>query len=228
MVDKKTALSLLFDRPKEPIFKEKGDQRVIFDVPKSFIAERFQGVTTVLQNRFGDDSSPHVNVMQRPNVDVSQFTTGLARDAPFSLWVPRHSKIAGKLIEFFMNQRTVDDLLSAAAYVRDRINPQLFNYALSVVTLHRKDTKGIKIPTFVETFPDKFMDSRMSRQAREVASVIPQNSRSPLVIPTDYTASNLDPEHKLWYFREDVGINLHHWHCHLRLYYIQVSSQWAH
>jgi tyrosinase len=215
MVDKKTALSLMFDRPKEPIFKEKGEQGVIFDVPKSFIAERFQGVSNVIENRFGDDSSPHVTVMQRGNVDVTQFTNGLPRDAPFSLWVPRHSKIAGKLIELFMAQKTVDDLISTAAYVRDRINPQLFNYALSVVTLHRKDTKGIKIPTFVETFPDKFIDSRISRQARETASIVPQGSRTPLIVPTDYTASDLDPEHKLWYFREDVGINLHHWHWHL-------------
>lgn len=212
MVDKKTAISLLFDRPKEPIFKEKGDDNVIFDVPKSFIAERFQSVATVVQNRFGDDSSPRVSVAQGAKIDVTPFTDGLPRDARFSLWVPRHSSIAGKLIELFMSQRTIDDLLSVAAYVRDRINPQLFNYALSVTTLHRKDTKGLKIPTFVETFPDKFMDSKILRKAREDVTIVPQGSRTPITIPTDYTASDLDPEHRLWYFREDVGINLHHWH----------------
>jgi tyrosinase len=212
MVDNKTALSLLFDRPKEPMFKEKGEQGVMFDIPKSFIAERFQGVATVVQNRFGDDSSQRVNITQGAKVDVTPFTNGLARDAPFSLWVPRHSQIAGKLIELFMAQRTANDLLNVAAYVRDRINPQLFNYALSVATLHRKDTKGMKIPTFVETFPDKFMDPRIIRKAREDATIVPQGSRTPIIIPTDFTASDLDPEHKLWYFREDVGINLHHWH----------------
>lgn len=31
----------------------------------------------------------------------------------------------------------------------------------------------------------------------------------------DNTASNLDVEHRLWYFREDIGVNLHHWHWHL-------------
>lgn len=217
MVSKKQALSLLFDRPKEPIFKEKGEQGVIFDVPKSFIAERFSDVAVQVQNRFGDDTSPHVNVVQAAGrlPDIKQFTDGLARDDPFSLWVPRHSKIAGKLIDLFLAQRSIDDLTAVAAYVRDRINPQLFNYALSVVALHRPDTKGVKIPTFVETFPDKFMDPRIMRQAREDANVLPQGSRAPIVIPTDYTASNLDPEHKLWYFREDVGINLHHWHWHL-------------
>lgn len=37
----------------------------------------------------------------------------------------------------------------------------------------------------------------------------------PIEIPKDYTASDLEIEHKLAYFREDLGINLHHWHWHL-------------
>lgn len=37
----------------------------------------------------------------------------------------------------------------------------------------------------------------------------------PIEIPMDYTASNLEPEHRLAYFREDMGVNLHHWHWHL-------------
>lgn len=31
----------------------------------------------------------------------------------------------------------------------------------------------------------------------------------------DYTASDLDEEHRVAYWREDNGINLHHWHWHL-------------
>ena len=37
----------------------------------------------------------------------------------------------------------------------------------------------------------------------------------PLEIPVDWTASDLDDEHKLAYFREDVGLNLFHWQWHL-------------
>lgn len=37
----------------------------------------------------------------------------------------------------------------------------------------------------------------------------------PIIIPRDYTASDAEPEHRLAYFREDLGINLHHWHWHL-------------
>lgn len=215
MVDKKVALGLLFDRPKEPVFKEKGKDGVIFEVNKNFISERFSDVAIEVQNRFGGDDNPRFQVNASKNIDVSKYTNGLARDAPFSLWIPRHSQIAGQLINLFMSQRTIEDLISAAAYVRDRINPQLFSYALSVVTLHRKDTKGVDIPNYVETFPDKFVDPRAIRQAREDLSVVGQGSRTPIVIPRDYTGNDLDPEHKLWYFREDLGINLHHWHWHL-------------
>lgn len=37
----------------------------------------------------------------------------------------------------------------------------------------------------------------------------------PIEIPKDYTASDLEEEHRLAYFREDLGVNLHHWHWHL-------------
>lgn len=37
----------------------------------------------------------------------------------------------------------------------------------------------------------------------------------PIVIPRDYTASDFEPEHRIAYWREDLGINLHHWHWHL-------------
>lgn len=37
----------------------------------------------------------------------------------------------------------------------------------------------------------------------------------PITIPRDYTASDAEPEHRLAYFREDLGVNLHHWHWHL-------------
>ena len=43
----------------------------------------------------------------------------------------------------------------------------------------------------------------------------PSLRQIPLEIPKDYTASDLEEEHKVAYFREDLGINLHHWHWHL-------------
>lgn len=39
--------------------------------------------------------------------------------------------------------------------------------------------------------------------------------RRPIIIPRDYTATDLEEEHRMAYWREDIGINLHHWHWHL-------------
>lgn len=34
-------------------------------------------------------------------------------------------------------------------------------------------------------------------------------------IPRNYTASDREEEQRLGYFREDIGVNSHHWHWHL-------------
>lgn len=113
---------------------------------------------------------------------------------------------------FFVDLKSLDELQTVAVYARDRLNPFLFNYALSVVILHRDDTKELNVPLFIESFPEKFLDSKVFARIREEAYLVPNGLRVPIEIPKSYTASDEDIEHKLWYFREDVGINLHHWH----------------
>lgn len=73
--------------------------------------------------------------------------------------------------------------------------------------LHREDTKDLNIPLFIESFPEKFLDSRVFARIREEAFLVPEGLRKPIEIPKSYTASDEEIEHKLWYFREDVGIN---------------------
>lgn len=212
MADKNNLL-LLFDRPTEPIFMEKG-KGAVFDVPDKFLTERYRPISNEVQSRFGEKAEQRIPVRDISIPDL-RLPMSLARDAQFSLFIPAHRRIAGRLIDIFMGVRSIDDLQSVAVFARDRVNPYLFNYALSVALLHRPDTKGLDLPSFAQNFPDKFVDSRVFRQVREEATVVPDGSRMPIIIPRDYTASDLEPEHRLWYFREDLGINLHHWHWHL-------------
>lgn len=120
--------------------------------------------------------------------------------------------------------KSIDELLSIAVYARDRLNPFIFNYALSVALLHRQDTKDLTIPLFVETFPEKFMDAKIFARIREEAFIVPDGLRKPVEIPKSFTASDEEIEHRLWYFREDIGVNLHHWHWHLVYPYEAFSS----
>lgn len=212
----KKNLLLLFDRPNEPVFMEKGaaSNSAIFDVPEKFFTDRYRPINNEILNRIGGDAQNRIPVKDIRIPDL-RVPMSLGRDEQFSLFIPKHRKIAGHLINIFMGLRSVDDLQSVATYARDRVNPYLFNYALSVALLHRPDTKGLDLPSFAQNFPEKFVDSKVFRQAREEAYVVQDGSRMPIIVPRDYTASDLDPEHRLWYFREDMGINLHHWHWHL-------------
>ncbi|KAF7269758.1 hypothetical protein GWI33_017214 [Rhynchophorus ferrugineus] len=213
MTDKKNLL-LLFDRPKEPVFMPKGDEKKVFDVPISYLSDKYKPIGSQVTARFGEEASEQIKVKQISMPPLGEIVD-LKRDDNFSVFIPKHRRIAGKLTNIFLGMRNVDDLLAVAVYARDRVNPYLFNYALSVAILHRSDTDNLDIPSIIRTFPDKYVDSKVFKEAREDANVVPQGARIPIEIPKDYTASDLDEEHRLAYFREDIGVNLHHWHWHL-------------
>ncbi|XP_022160595.1 phenoloxidase 2-like [Myzus persicae] len=212
MADKNNIL-YLFDRPTEPIFIGKGDDNVSFDVPTEYLTDRYKPLASDIQTRFpGGKTVPITKLNNIPDLSIP---LGLKRDVPFSLFNPSHSKMAGKLIEILMNAKSYDDLLSLSVYCRDRINPYMFTYALSVVLIHRPDTRNLRLPSHSEMFPSLYMDSSVFARAREESAVVQAGSRTPIEIPHDYSANNLDAEHRISYFREDIGINLHHWHWHL-------------
>ncbi|XP_018311115.1 phenoloxidase 2 [Mycetomoellerius zeteki] len=214
MGSKKSDILYLFDRPAEPVYVPKGENKVAFDVPANYLPESRQQMAPAIVNRFADDTSSKVPVKQISLPDLS-VPLQLGRREPFSLFIPKHRKLAARLIDIFLGMRTYDDFLSVSVYCRDRVNPEMFIYALSVAILNRPDTKDLPIPPLSEIFPDKYIDSGIFARAREEANVVPAGSRVPIEIPRDYTASDLDEEHRVAYWREDIGINLHHWHWHL-------------
>ncbi|XP_013167706.1 PREDICTED: phenoloxidase subunit 1-like [Papilio xuthus] len=213
MTNMKNDLLLFFDRPREPCFLQKGENS-IFQLPDEYYPKRYEKLSGMISNRFGKGVKRVIPVRKiaLPNLEIPME---LPYNAQFSLFIPRHREIAGKLIDIFLNMRNVDDLISICSYCQLRINPYMFNYCLTVALLHRPDTKGLSIPTLTQTFPDKFIDPKVFNRMRSEASVITTGKRMPVVIPRNLTASDEEPEQRLAYFREDIGINLHHWHWHL-------------
>ncbi|XP_065347138.1 phenoloxidase 1 [Cloeon dipterum] len=207
-------LSLL-ERPTEPVFMPKGDKGIVLDVPQNYLTDKYRPQASVLKNRFKETDNTQVTVKGITVPDISALLV-LPRRATFSTFVPLHRQLAARLIAIFIGMRNAEDFVSAAAYIRDRVNPGLFVYAFSVAVLHRPDTRDLHLPPLSEMFPDKFVDGGVFVRAREEANVLlDETVRSPIEIPMDYTATNLELEHRLAYFREDLGINLHHWHWHL-------------
>nr|XP_023022213.1 phenoloxidase 2-like [Leptinotarsa decemlineata] len=210
----KKNLLLLYDHPKESILSTRGPENVQFDVPNSYLNDEYKNISVQIANKFGEDASEKVTVNE---ISIPPFGEILSfpRDENFSLFIPRHRRLAGKLIDIFLGMRDVDELLSVAVFAREHVNPLLFNYAFSVALLHRPDTQDLDVPSVIQSFPDKYVDSKVFGRAREIATTIPETSRVPIEVPKDYTASDLEIEHRLAYFREDIGVNLHHWHWHL-------------
>lgn len=95
---------LLFDRPQEPIFVEKGPKNSVFDVPNDFLPERFREIGSDLQTLFSERAGEVIPVRgDYPKPDLSLPLT-LGRHEQFSLFIPRHRKLAGRLIDILMSK----------------------------------------------------------------------------------------------------------------------------
>ncbi|KAK7790028.1 hypothetical protein R5R35_006635 [Gryllus longicercus] len=206
-------LQYLFDRPVEPLYFAKGENEdVTFKLPPSYVPRRYQNKATELSNRFAGGTTIEVPAINVPDISLPMQ---LGRREHFSMFIPYHRRMARRLVEIFMGMRTYEDFMSAGIFCRERINPFLFSYAMSVAVLHRNDTRGVQLPLFAGRFPEKFFDGAIFSRAREETNLVNPGERIPLEIPLDWTGTDLDPEHRVAYFREDVGINLNHWAWHL-------------
>lgn len=215
MSQNKNDLLPLFQKPLEPVFTKKDNGKTAYDLPTDFYTDRYQPIVTQLQSRFGEDVDNRIQLRPVRHPDLS-FAGSITRTGAFSLFIQRHKVIAGHLIKIFMDQPDVSGFMSTAAYVKDRLNPYLYQYALSVATQHRRDTSDLNLPSIVQQFPDQFVDSSVFPRVREEGTLVTDQTNRQLVeIPLNYTASDIEVEQRLAYFREDIGVNMHHWHWHL-------------
>lgn len=102
MADKKNLL-LLLDRPTEPVFMQKGQQGAVFDVPGNFLTDRYKSVGADVTSRFDGERIPVRNI-SIPNLTIPM---SLPRDETFSLFIPRHRRIASRLIDIFMGKYSI-------------------------------------------------------------------------------------------------------------------------
>lgn len=213
--DKKNIL-FLFDRPNEPLVVGKGDDlKVRFSVPADYLPDRYKPLANDLENRFSGNQENTIPIQTLRNIPDLSLPLSFDRRGEFSLFIPQHRAMATQLINAFMGQNSFEEFKSLGVYCRDRLNPYMFTYALAVAILHRNDCKDIPLPSFAEILPEKFMDKSVFARIKEEANLVDPGSRMPLEIRKDFSATDLDEEHRVAYFREDIGINLHHWHWHL-------------
>ncbi|XP_041971384.1 phenoloxidase 1-like isoform X2 [Aricia agestis] len=212
------SLKLLFDRPNEPVFSPKGEENAVFQLSETHLSDNYQNNGIEINNRFGEKADMLIPLNKLKKIPKFTKAKKLPLDVDFSILLPAHREMADEVVDELLAvpEGQLQDFLSLCVYARANLNPQLFNYCYSVALMHRKDTQNVPIQNFAETFPSKFVDSQVFAQARETAAVAAAGApRTPIIIPRDFTATDLDVEHRLAYWREDIGINLHHWHWHL-------------
>nr|CAD7445354.1 unnamed protein product [Timema bartmani] len=134
----------------------------------------------------------------------------LHREEIFSLFDPVHRRQMVTLFEALYGAKDYDTFFSTAVYFRDRVNPRQFLYAFSVALLHRKDCRGLVLPPAYEITPHMFLTTDVVRRAYQA-----KMTKSPTVIPMKFTGSVNNPEQRVAYFGEDIGINSHHSHWHM-------------
>ncbi|XP_059487955.1 phenoloxidase 2-like isoform X2 [Neocloeon triangulifer] len=202
----------------EPAFLPKGPDRLVVKISKNAnhcyedlrAIERLQAATI-------NDLSNIIylsDIRAIPNLD---FLKELPRDELFSIFMPHHQRLASKLINLLMEVGDVDEMLQRAYCIRDKTNPGLFVYALSFVLVHRPDCRSLKMRSLAHIFPGNFIKSSELEVAQHQMTIDIINQKDETVVeqPFDFSGNDLDPEHWLSYFREDVFMNLHHWHWHI-------------
>nr|AAZ99031.1 hemocyanin subunit 2 [Perla grandis] len=134
----------------------------------------------------------------------------LAHDEIFNIFHPQHRRQMIYLFEILYGAKDFDTFFNMAVWARDHMSPRMFLYAFSVAVLHRADCKGITLPPAYEITPDMFLTTDVMRKAYQ-AKMTAQKT----VIPMKFTGSIKNPEQRVAYFGEDIGINSHHSHWHM-------------
>ena len=153
----------------------------------------------------------------------------LPKDQLFSWFNEQHMKEAETIYNFLISLPSFDDFWTAADYFKKVLNGGVYLYALSVALKHRADTRDLSLPPMWQINPFSFFHSAKIHRALDQlrarasgATPIPSTDINKATLFT--TGTTRDPEHKLAWWREDVGLNEHHFHWHsVRLIYLKIN-----
>lgn len=207
-------LLYLFELPHDPISLPRGGGKIHFDLENDL--SRPPVVATRLGGGVPVETTP---VPDREDVLPQNLGTAASVPigSPFSFFIKSHRQAAKDLCDVFMRTKGAEDLLQVAARVHGQVNETLFIYALSFVILRKKELRNVRLPSIIEVFPGKFIPQEQLMKAQLEVNRTDPNQSEPVVVEhgLEFSGTHLKPEHRLAYWREDYGINAHHWHWHL-------------
>lgn len=99
-------LLLLFERPGEPVFTPKGKNNVVFQVPDSYLLDKYQNIGADIRRRFILETDAIIQVADAgiPNLTFAQQ---LDKSDNFSLFIPKHRKMAAALTDLLLSKLNI-------------------------------------------------------------------------------------------------------------------------
>ncbi|XP_047499441.1 hemocyanin subunit-like [Penaeus chinensis] len=127
----------------------------------------------------------------------------------FSLFNPRQRHEALMLFDVLIRCKDWDTFVSNAAYFRQRMNEGEFVYALYVAVIHSPLAEHVVLPPLYEVTPHLFTNSEVIEAAYRA-----KQTQTPGKFQSSFTGTKKNPEQRVAYFGEDIGMNTHHvtWH----------------
>nr|AAW57891.1 hemocyanin subunit 3 [Metacarcinus magister] len=127
----------------------------------------------------------------------------------FSLFNTRQREEALMLYDILEHSTDWDTFAGNAAFFRVRMNEGEFVYALYAAVIHSELTQHVVLPPIYEVTPHLFTNSEVIQEAYKA-----KMTQTRAKIESHFTGSKSNPEQRVAYFGEDIGMNTHHvtWH----------------
>ncbi|MBM0273858.1 tyrosinase family protein, partial [Streptococcus suis] len=128
----------------------------------------------------------------------------------FSLFNTKHREEALMMIDVLLNCQNFETFLGNAAFFRENMNEGMFVYALYVAVTHSDFMQDVVLPPLYEVTPHMFTNSEVIDKAYAA-----KMTQTPGNFQMTFTGSKKNPEQRVAYFGEDIGMNSHHVHWHM-------------
>ncbi|KAK8382308.1 hypothetical protein O3P69_015327 [Scylla paramamosain] len=127
----------------------------------------------------------------------------------FSLFNTRQRQEALMLYDVLEHSTDWDTFAGNAAFFRARMNEGEFVYAFYAAVIHSSQTQHVVLPPLYEVTPHLFTNSEVIQEAYKA-----KMTQTRATIKSHFTGSRRNPEQRVAYFGEDIGMNTHHvtWH----------------
>ncbi|XP_071532780.1 pseudohemocyanin-2-like [Panulirus ornatus] len=114
------------------------------------------------------------------------------------------------LFEVLMNCINWETAISNAAYFRERANEGQFLYAVVAAVKHSPLGEHLVLPPVYEIAPHFYADTRVIIEAYKA-----RMAATPALIKMGFTGTKRNPEQKVAYFTEDIGLSTHYLNWHM-------------